>query len=324
MHINDLLLEPIKKLSFKILVPNKKKWYHGDYKYVTPGIDPTQLILEKINSSEPCMFARYGSTELSCVLAYIYQNSNKSYLKKCLEYFKGDIPAFWFGYKNRTEICSNSGFFPNNKNLITRFCERMIDDSRQLDVFLTWLNGEKYTFSFHPPGCKIISLWDVQPFFSATPWTMSLKSKKVLVIHPYSKSILLQYEKRDLIFNRIKVLPEMDLKTFKAVQTIRNNKSDFKDWFEALNYMKSEIEKIDFDIALIGAGAYGFPLAADIKRMGKQAFHIGGSLQLYFGIRGQRWEIDPNFQQIFNEHWVRPLPEEHPNDFKKGEGSVYW
>ena len=54
--------------------------------------------------------------------------------------------------------------------------------------------------------------------------------------------------------------------------------------------MVKEIEKKDFDIALIGAGAYGMPLAYKIKKMGKKAIHIGGSLQCLFGIKGSRWE----------------------------------
>ena len=57
--------------------------------------------------------------------------------------------------------------------------------------------------------------------------------------------------------------------------------------------MKAQIDKEDFDICLIGAGAYGFPLAAYVKRKGKKAVHLGGALQLLFGIKGSRWE-DPN------------------------------
>jgi hypothetical protein len=34
----------------------------------------------------------------------------------------------------------------------------------------------------------------------------------------------------------------------------------------------------------------GLPLAAAIKAMGRPALHLGGALQLLFGIRGRRWE----------------------------------
>ena len=54
--------------------------------------------------------------------------------------------------------------------------------------------------------------------------------------------------------------------------------------------MQKEIDKIDFDIAILGCGAYGYPLASYIKSIGKKAIHIGGATQLIFGIKGKRWE----------------------------------
>ena len=55
--------------------------------------------------------------------------------------------------------------------------------------------------------------------------------------------------------------------------------------------MYTEAVKIDFDTAIIGCGAYGFPLAAKLKAAGKQAFHMGGATQLLFGIKGSRWAL---------------------------------
>ena len=62
-------------------------------------------------------------------------------------------------------------------------------------------------------------------------------------------------------------MPEFELKTLKAVQTIAGEKDErFSTWFEALEYMFEETMKIDFDIAIIGCGAYGMPLAAKLKK----------------------------------------------------------
>ena len=79
-------------------------------------------------------------------------------------------------------------------------------------------------------------------------------------------------------------------------------------------------------VALIGAGAYGLPLAAHVKKLGKKAIHVGGGLQLLFGIKGSRWENDPGYGlgEILNEHWVKPLPEECPSHAKSIEGGCYW
>jgi glycine/D-amino acid oxidase-like deaminating enzyme len=89
--------------------------------------------------------------------------------------------------------------------------------------------------------------------------------------------------------------------------------------------MCRKIDAIDFDIAIIGAGAYGLPMAAHVKRRGKKAVHLGGATQLLFGIRGKRWDTDyPHLQPLFNEHWARPLPTETPPNAKTIEAGCYW
>lgn len=86
--------------------------------------------------------------------------------------------------------------------------------------------------------------------------------------------------------------------------------------------MKHKIDSINYDICLIGCGAYGFPLAAYIKRQGKQAIHVGGALQLLFGIKGRRW--DEMYQNVYNEYWVRPSKNETPQTSGNVEGGCYW
>jgi len=92
-----------------------------------------------------------------------------------------------------------------------------------------------------------------------------------------------------------------------------------------LKYMEDEISKVDFDIALIGCGAYGMPLAAYVKRIGKISVHLAGWTQMLFGIYGNRWMVDqPEFAKYVNEYWVKPLPEEVPANYKKVENGCYW
>ena len=87
--------------------------------------------------------------------------------------------------------------------------------------------------------------------------------------------------------------------------------------------MITDIQKLNFDIAIIGCGAYGFPLAAAVKRMGKQAIHLGGATQLLFGIRGNRWE-NSELRRFFNEYWVKPGIDEIPSHAGKIENGCYW
>jgi hypothetical protein len=77
-------------------------------------------------------------------------------------------------------------------------------------------------------------------------------------------------------------------------------------------------------VALLGCGAYGLPLAAAIADSGRVAVHVGGALQLLFGIRGRRWEASPRFEPLMNPSWVRPSLAETPSGADQVDGSCYW
>ena len=86
--------------------------------------------------------------------------------------------------------------------------------------------------------------------------------------------------------------------------------------------MKMEIHTKDFDVALVGAGAYGTPLCLFIKSLGKQALQSGGATQLLFGIIGKRWEEREPIKSYLNEHWIRPSVQ--PEGYKNIEKGCYW
>ena len=162
------------------------------------------------------------------------------------------------------------------------------------------------------------------PFFYKNPWTKVLRGKRVLVVHPFSIEIEEQYKKRTLLWENSDVLPDFELITYKAIQSIQYNEMLLKDWFEALEKMEKDISKIDFDIAIIGCGAYGMPLASYVKNLGKQAIHLAGWVQILFGIIGKRWEDIPEVSKFFNEYWIRPYPTSVPKNSNKIENGCYW
>ncbi len=108
------------------------------------------------------------------------------------------------------------------------------------------------------------------------------------------------------------------------MQTIAGNKSQYADWFKALEAMKNAMDAVEYDVAIIGCGAYGFPLAAHAKRKGKVAVHLGGATQILFGIRGNRWDANPQISSLYNEWWVRPAPEERVGGAERVENACYW
>jgi hypothetical protein len=136
---------------------------------------------------------------------------------------------------------------------------------------------------------------------------------------------LLQYvTAREKIFTNPKILPEFTLKVIKAPQTITGNPREYASWTETLKKLKESVQQEQFDVALVGCGAYGLPLAACIKKMGKVAIHLGGATQLLFGISGGRWRQQPRFQALMTEAWSLPLEQERPTGWEKIEGGCYW
>lgn len=264
------------------------------------------ILVNLIERGNPLMIARFGAVEIKALL---YERSPLLF-------------SFLKGYTyNHME--NNAGFFPVNKTMLARYAEIMNSAIAELDVLASW-RPEELFYKHELKGCRKIPLGALGPIFSKASWSQVLKGKKVLVIHPFAKSIKRQYEfHRDKIFGEYSdfILPEFaSLQVIRAVQTIAGNTEGYETWFDALEQMESEIDKADFDVALIGCGAYGFPLAAHCKRIGKLGIQIGGSLQLYFGIKGKRWDD----KGLYNEYWVSPDESEQPKNLSRVEGGCYW
>ena len=284
------------------------------------GQEASDLIRTMLSSNEPCMVARFGSTELNIVTEYV---NSKLGVKKYWLFMNGQIDSYKFREKSMSSAHLISGIFPEHIRTFSKFSELTLNDMGEVDVLGSWRQQEQYYDSQLAQAQKV-RLPDLEPYYHQNPWSSCLKGKKVLVVHPFTNTIQSQYEKRNFLFENPQILPEFELSTIKSVQSLAGEKVEFKDWFEALDSMKEKINQVDFDIAIIGCGAYGFPLAAHIKRIGKKAVHLGGATQLLFGIKGARWENHPKISKLFNEHWVHPSKEETPDRHKIVEGGSYW
>lgn len=322
-HFNDIFLEPFRKINFKLQQDKSSRWYSHTTDYITKGLCANEFLLEELHKNKPLMLSRIGTSELHTVLIFLLRK--QPYLKNLNQYIKGVQPEFWWGKYALTDLARNSGFFPSEQLALERFSKLYLEEMKSIDILLTWLKGESILddFGYLQPTRKSVYIFSSEPYFYVQPWTTALKHKKILVIHPFEKSINHQYKKRKLLFTN-GTLPEFELKTIKAIQSIEGNDTNFDSWFEALDHMKSQIDSIDFDIALIGAGSYGLPLASHIKRNDKIALHLGGFLQIIFGIRGKRWDLSEAHQKIMNEHWKYPFSEEYPNNYKNLDHGSYW
>lgn len=291
--------------------PIIRKFFRLIYRATTPrvleGQSAQDVMIKILSSPDPCMIGRFGSCEIQSTLWSILPPpiSYNPLKTKC---FKG--------------LYNNAGLFPVTEENVRAFGKLMIESMHQCDCLASWRFEEAF-FKKHLKKAARIKLGCLGPDNEGfeNSWYGVLRDKKVLVISPFAELIELQYANhRHKIWRNPTILPEYKkLITIKAVNSLRGN-CEFSSWFDALEYMKGQIDAVDFDIAILGCGAYGFPLAAYIKQIGKKAVHVGGSTQLIFGIKGKRWEG----RDFINEYWVSPRPEDRPIGFESVEGGCYW
>lgn len=269
-------------------------------------------IKELLECKKPLLAGRFGATELFCVRTFDFELKSK--YEKALSQMQ-----MW------------SGFFPPIVDMGIKFKDLVLTSIPSADVMGVWMLPfeDYYLRKYGKKDLVTTYLLDLEPWSAPeNPWSAALQGKKVLVIHPFTETIQEQYKKREMIFPGTNILPKFELKTLKAVQTIAGEKDErFETWFDALEWMYQEALKIDFDVAIIGCGAYGFPLAAKLKQAGKQAIHLAGATQLLFGIKGKRWEENDAFayvQKFFNDTWVYPSEADKPRQANKVEGGCYW
>lgn len=292
----------------------------------------SEMIYNLLMSNKPCMIARFGSTELSALVNYLGVNSKHHSIVK---YIKGEQPEWWWNKNIMNQMQQWSGFFPPTPKNIQRFGDLMMQDIKELDLLGCWVKNEA-CFTKELEHIQRVHLRLLEPFWADKPWTRCLKDKNIVIVHPFTEDILSQYNNSTLLFSNPDTLPKfVSLRTVKAVQSLGGEDNGFKDWFEALKWMEDEVDKEDYDICLIGCGAYGFPLAAHVKRQGKKAVHLGGALQLLFGIRGKRWENPSygvrewgipygSYSSLMNKYWVRPGEGGRPKNANQVEGGCYW
>jgi hypothetical protein len=320
--MNKIMINILKSLRRIYLLSNPEQASQRNWKIFSNKQYANELIYNYLKVDNPCMIGRFGANEMLCLANYLGVKQNK--YKTIIGYIEGKTPAWWWEKKIMDNLHLFAGFFPNKIDYIEKFCELMLNDITEIDILGSWLKQERF-IQDKIINAKQVVLEDIEPFFTSNPWTLALQGKKVLVVHPFTTTIEKQFAKRKLLFDN-SLLPEFELKTIKAVQSIAGQKTKYKDWFEALIAMEEKIEATAYDICIIGAGAYGLPLAAFVKRSGKKAIHLGGVTQLLFGIKGKRWEefIVWPYRNLYNEHWVRPREDEKPKNASKVEGACYW
>lgn len=294
---------------------------HEKRKPLSPQ-EANKTIADAISRSEAFLVSRFGSTELRVVYKSVLRQSRSTGEKLFAMVSRFESPV-WTNWEHKN-LATQSGFFPITQEAIAGFVETYLESAERIDLLASWAQGETVV-SDHLGAAKVTTLDGIEPFFVENPWTETLKDKTVLVVHPFVESIENQYLKRAEWGSERFSLPNFDLRTVQAVQSLGGAPNRFSTWFQALDSMENLCLEHNPDVVIIGAGAYGMPLAARLKtKFQAPIIHLAGATQLLFGIRGKRWDAREKYQELFNPSWVRPNVRERPQGFRGVDGGVYW
>jgi len=272
------------------------------------GLQQTDDLLQTyIKSGKPFCAIHFGGSELGALNNYekIRLGLKKSYKKPVR-----------FAMKN------NAGFYPVDDVSLNQYGELWLSKCGEADLIgLMGLHMEDYFQKKYLSQAAPILYEGMEPLRGH--WTQLLKDKKVLVVTPFVDEVRDQYAKREKLFlDDPSILPPFDLKLVRSPITLGDEKGDYDSYFDGLKAMEKEIESIDFDIALVGCGAYTTPLCLYIKSLGKQAIQTGGATPTLFGIMGKRWEKREHVAKHVNSDWIRPYKKARGYD--KIESGAYW
>lgn len=266
-----------------------------------------QSITEWLFQGDPCLVGRIGHTEGRIVGEWMYRNGV-------------------FGRLTKKEAHQYSGIFPVTSELLSQFAAAYAASIAEVDLLGFWQTSfQARLLAQRYPDLCLAPLAALEPYLHPAPWSAALAGRRVLVVHPFSCSIQAQYRNnRTKLFVNPMVLPEFDLQVLAPPQTLAPLTGGYVSWLAALDDLVEKVLQQQFDVALLGCGAYGLPLGAAIKAAGKQAIHLGGALQVLFGIRGRRWEQMPAMAAMMNEHWIRASQAETPVSASRVDEACYW
>jgi hypothetical protein len=270
-----------------------------------------EAIRTLIEERRPTSIGKLGATELDSLLHY---RRNSDQAGECGQ---------WGAIGERLYV--NAGVYPADPGVFARFCRSYSASLSELDMIGAWYRRGEWEVAHRDAGIRVAAEQRaLEPYYHSKPWSGALEGRRVLVVSPFAASIERQYVRRREIWGDRTVLPEFDLTTLRVPFGAALAEPQHPDWFSALDWLRETMAATQFDVALVGAGAWSLPLAVHAKALGRIGIHMGGATQVLFGIKGARWDEHPIISTFYNEAWVRPGPDERPQKLNAVEEGCYW
>lgn len=295
-------------------VLNNKLLRHLNKQTLSCNLASPNIFMDKLIQRAPFLAGKIGGAEL---LALEYMDHR----------IRFDWPRGWSWRRPASRLHNNAGFFPIEKKKFMRWGTEMRKAIAEVDFLSPWQTDpflEKY---------EVALIKTLAPQSRAIPVNLlgrkilpEIASFRWLVISPFMKTMKKQVTRLKEIHDPTGSASIDWDHISRTCQFVRCpfqshlEPSPYDSWEDGLEKLATEVASKEFDVALIGAGAWSLPLGRRIKQMGKSAIHMGGEMQLLFGIKGKRWE----YAFIYNSAWVNSDPEETPKDSNRVEDGCYW
>jgi hypothetical protein len=230
------------------------------------------------------------------------------------------------------ELENNAGIHIKNEESLNMYKKRLLESYEHCTVIAEWDQtgkvfahtgkGQQFIANKTPHIPKINAL-ALEPYYFENSWI--LKGKRILIVHPFVKTIKKQIPNLKTIFPNRSWFEDCTFQVIQPPITLAGNHQGVA-WQEHYNSFIETLKDIDeFDIALVAAGGYGMLIADYIfSEMNKSVIYIGGALQIFFGIIGKRWFDNKDILKLVNDEWIRPLKEDKPPNFTNVEKGCYW
>ena len=288
-------------------------WRHREFlsEFSIPQHNVNTLIMDKLSSTLPFSVARLGRTESRLCGENFFQKK--------------------YSYLTISQAQLNAGIYPVQTKSLDLYAHNYQNALKKCSLIGYWATEYQLPLlssliPHTPDPTSICFHHALEPFFHDLPWTSALKSKKVLLVSSFADAAQRNYDYRDKIFNNRLLLPDFELIVVNSPVTNGIKPvTMFSSWQETFSNIVQSIDKIDFDIALVCAGSYSLPLVSHVAMRGQQALHIGGAMQLLFGLFGSRWSPYISYRNLYQEEWLaRPFSSRPPVCHSVDFGDYNW
>ena len=302
--------------------------YNDKYNHKKSNIKLHEYISKKIENNQNFIIPRIShiETQYATFTMMLSLPQYKNLIMQILEFLE----------KYKITMKNNAGIKFTSMESVLKYSQLYLEAFNLCDLYCGWapfdnvyktitISHQLLDDLYKDKDSVYSEALDIYHYIYSRPWTTALKGKRLLMVSNFAESIESKIHTRKEIYG-IDLFPDCEIITIRPPQTQGSEESEEFDI--ELNKFTKRLDEIkdQYDIALVSCGGYGTLVCSHIYKSGKSAMYIGGVLQMYWGILGNRWfENRPDIIRLFlNKHWTRARESEKPLNYKNIEGSCYW